>query len=93
MSKIICAIIAGQVYIRDNVMPNRCVLNGLETVRVPPELEQLDALSVQLIQLAKCYQTVRRLGTYTKKVYTNVQLTQSMQRNHVFPTFANKKTP
>ena len=56
--------------IRDNVLPSRCVLNGLETIPVPPELEQLDALSTQLIQLAKCYQTVVRLGTYTKKVPT-----------------------
>ena len=56
--------------IRDNILPNRCVLNGLETIPVPPELQQLDALSVQLIQLAKCYQTVIRLGTYTKKVPT-----------------------
>ena len=29
---------------------------------------KLDALSAQLIQLAKCYQTVARLGTYTGKV-------------------------
>ena len=29
---------------------------------------KLDALSAQLIQLAKCYQTVVRLGTYTGKV-------------------------
>ena len=54
----------------DNVLPNLCVLNGLETVPVPQELQQLDALSTQLIQLAKCYQTVVRLGTYTKKVPT-----------------------
>ena len=49
-------------------LPPRCVLNGLETVPVPPELSQLDMLSKQLIQRAKCFQTVVRLGTYTGKV-------------------------
>ena len=45
-------------------MPARCVLNGLQTVPIPPELAVLDQLSRQLIQRAKCYQTVVRLGTY-----------------------------
>ena len=54
--------------IRKNKLPPRCVLNGLETVPIPPELSKLDALSSQLIQRAKCYQTVIRLGTYTAKV-------------------------
>ena len=39
----------------------RCVLNGLETVLIPPELSRLDTLSAQLIQRAKCYQTIVRL--------------------------------
>ena len=52
---------------RDN-LPARCVLNALETVPMPPELAKLDCLSRQLIQRAKCYQTVVRLGTYTGKV-------------------------
>ena len=43
-------------------MPARCVLNGLQTVPIPPELAVLDQLSRQLIQRAKCYQTVVRLG-------------------------------
>ena len=47
-------------------MPARCVLNGLQTVPIPPELAVLDQLSRQLIQRAKCYQTVVRLGTYTE---------------------------
>ena len=51
--------------IKQNKLPLRCVLNGLETVPIPPELAKLDALSSQLIQRAKCYQTVVRLGTYT----------------------------
>ena len=49
-------------------MPPRCVLNGLQTVPVPTELNILDPLSRQLIQRAKCYQTIVRLGTYTGKV-------------------------
>ena len=51
-------------------MPPRCVLNGLETVPIPEELQKLDPLSKQLIQRAKAFQTVVRLGTYTKKVPT-----------------------
>ena len=48
----------------DKKLPSRCVLNGLEVVPIPPELRRLDSLSSQFIQLAKCYQTVVRLGTY-----------------------------
>ena len=44
------------------------MLNGLQQVPIPAELAKLDALSAQLIQLTKCYQTVVRLGTYTGKV-------------------------
>ena len=54
--------------IRRDMMPPRCVLNGLQTVPIPRELAVLDQLSRQLIQLAKCYQTIVRLGTYTGKV-------------------------
>ena len=41
---------------------------GLHVVPIPQELARLDCLSTQLIQRAKCYQTVVRLGTYTGKV-------------------------
>ena len=63
----------GQLYyckskIKNNKMPPCCILNGLTTVPIPPELSKLDALSSQLIQKAKYYQTVVRLGTYTTKV-------------------------
>ena len=51
-----------------NKMPCRCVLNGLETEEVPDELKKLDPLSKQLIQRAKAFQAVYRLGTYTGKV-------------------------
>ena len=56
--------------VRSGDMPARCVLNGLQTVPIPPELAKLDLLSRQLIQRAKCYQTIVRLGTYTGKVPT-----------------------
>ena len=54
--------------IKSNRLPPRCVLNGLQTVPIPPELAALDPLSRQLIQCAKCYQTIVRLGTHTGKV-------------------------
>ena len=56
--------------VRSNNMPARCVLNGLQSVPIPLELAKLDLLSRQLIQRAKCYQTIVRLGTYTGKVPT-----------------------
>ena len=49
-------------------MPSRCVLNGLEVEPVPRELQHLDPLSRQLIQRAKAFQAVFRLGTYMGKV-------------------------
>ena len=55
-------------YLRSNKMPPRCVLNGLETSPIPKELSMLDELSKQLIQRAKAFQTIVRLGTYTNKV-------------------------
>ena len=54
--------------VKKDEMPPRCVLNGLQTIPMPPELAKMDCLSRQLIQRAKCYQTVVRLGTYTAKV-------------------------
>ena len=47
---------------------SRFVLNGLEVEEVPKELQDLDPLSKQLIQRAKAFQAVYRLGTYTGKV-------------------------
>ena len=55
-------------YLNKNTMPARCVLNGLVTEPVPDELKSLDALSKQLIQRAKAFQTIVRLGTYFGKV-------------------------
>ena len=51
--------------LNSNNTPNHCVLHGLELDEVPVELSGLDALSKQLIQRAKAFQTVVRLGTYT----------------------------
>uniref|UniRef100_A0A1X7TI93 Uncharacterized protein n=1 Tax=Amphimedon queenslandica TaxID=400682 RepID=A0A1X7TI93_AMPQE len=56
--------------VKKNQMPACCVLNGLQTDHLPQELPNLDQLSVQLIQRAKAYETVVRLGTYTAKVPT-----------------------
>ena len=56
--------------IKKEKLPARCVLNGLESIPVPNELNKLDPLSIQLVQRAKCYQTIIRLGTYTAKVPT-----------------------
>ena len=55
-------------FLNKNTMPARCVLNGLVTEPVPYELSKLDALSKQLIQRAKAFQTIVRLGTYSRKV-------------------------
>ena len=54
--------------IKNDKVPGRCVLNGLKCEPIPDELKNLDPLSLQLIQRAKCFQTVVRLGTYTGKV-------------------------
>ena len=61
--------------LRNGDMPACCFLNGLQTVPIPKELAKLDLLSRQLIQRAKCYQTIVRLGTYTGKVprYNSLQ--------------------
>ena len=45
--------------IENESLPPRCVLNGLHVCEVPVELSNLDSLSVQLIQLAKAYQTMQ----------------------------------
>ena len=48
--------------IRSNEFPCCCVLDRLQTVPVPPDLNKLDDLCAQLIQHAMCYQTIVRLG-------------------------------
>ena len=49
-------------------VPNRCILNGLITEPIPNELAKLNVLERQLIQKAKVFQTVVRLGAYTSKI-------------------------
>ena len=86
--------------IKKNKLPPRCVLNGLETVPMPPELAKLDALSSQLI-CAKCYQTVVRLGTYTSKVpvynslkaYKGTMFFFPLPLNHTLETLSQVKHP
>ena len=54
--------------LNDNKLPATCVLNGLYVEEIPKELSQLNALGRQLVQRAKPFQTIIRLGTYTEKV-------------------------
>ena len=54
--------------LNNDKMPCRCILNGLETEPLPDELQKLNPLSKQLIQRAKAFQAVYRLGTYTGNV-------------------------
>ena len=54
--------------VHSNALLARCILNGLLTDPVPEELSKLNSLETQLIQCAKAFQTIVRLGTYTGKV-------------------------
>ena len=60
------------------------LLNGLENEPIPAELA-IWMRCKQLIQRAKAFQTIVRLGTYTAKV-TQVQLAEGVQRYHVLST-------
>ena len=66
-------------------MPGRCVLNGLQTAPCPDELKGLDPFSSQLIQLAKAFQTVVRLGTYLNKVPSHNSLKACKGNMFVLP--------
>ena len=72
--------------IKKNKLPPRCVLNGLQMEPIPPELADLDSLSRQLIQRAKCYQIVVRHGTCTAKVpiYNSLKVVKSLLSNSNF---------
>ena len=54
--------------VKAGIMPGRCVINGLESPPIPTELKDLDPFTVKFLQLAKAFQTVVRLSTYTNKV-------------------------
>lgn len=73
-------------------MPGRCVLNGLETVPVLSELAKLDTLGRQFVQLAKCFQTVVRLGTYMDKVLAHNSLQACKRTMFFLPLPHNKMT-
>ena len=49
-------------FLNKNTIPARCVLNGLVTEPTPPELKSLNPLCKQLIQRAKAFQIIVRLG-------------------------------
>ena len=50
------------------LLPATCILNGLYVEEIPNEFSQLNALGRQLVQRIKLFQTIIRLGTYTRKV-------------------------
>ena len=54
--------------VKAGIMPGRCIINGLESPPIPKELKDLDPFTVKFLQLAKAFQTVVRLSTYTNKV-------------------------
>ena len=71
--------------VKNDIMPGRCVLNGLQTASLPDELKGLDPFSSQLIQLAKAFQTVVRLGTYLNKVPSHNSLKACKGNMFVLP--------
>ncbi len=76
--------------IKGNKLSPRCVLNGLQTVPIPEEPASLDPLSRQLVQRAKCYQTIVRWGTYTAKVPVYNSLKACKGTMFFFPLPLNK---
>ena len=54
--------------VKAGIMPSRRMLNGLESLPIPKELKDLDPFIMKFLQLAKAFQTVVRLTTYTNRV-------------------------
>ena len=54
-------------YFRQGKLPPRCILNGLQFGDIPQEISELNAFEKILIQRAKCFQTVSRMGTVAKR--------------------------
>ena len=54
-------------YFRSDKLPPWCILNGLDFGVVPEEIKVLNPYERVLIQRAKCFQTVTRMGTVAKK--------------------------
>ena len=78
--------------LRQNKMPPRCVLNGLQVIPIPEELKKLDDLSKQLIQRAKAFQTVVRLGTYGNKKVPSYNSLKACKGNMFFLPLPLSKT-
>lgn len=53
--------------IRSNELPSTCILNNLDSGDIPEELSSLNDYEKILIQRAKVFQVVQRLGTISKK--------------------------
>ena len=54
--------------VKAGIMSGRCIINGLESPPIPKELKDLDPFTVTFLQMARAFQTVVRLSTYTNKV-------------------------
>ena len=57
-------------YFRQGKLPPRCILNGLQFGIIPQQIATLNPFEKNLIQRAKCFQTVNRMGTVAKKTDT-----------------------
>jgi len=54
-------------YFRQGKLPPSCILNGLQFGYFPKEISELNCFEKILIQQAKCFQTVSRMGTVAKR--------------------------
>jgi len=54
-------------YFRQGKLPPRCKLNGLQFGGIPEEISILNVYEKILIQRAKCFQTITRMGTVAKR--------------------------
>ena len=77
-------------HIIDGDLPGRCVLNGLESVPVPQELECLNRLEKHLIQRAKCFMCIVRLKPYSLKAPSHNSLKASSRAVCYLPLSTSK---
>jgi len=66
-------------YFRSNKLPPRCILNGLDFGVIPEEIKVLNPYERILIQRAKCFQTVTRMGMVAKKHLPSTHKIQNIQ--------------
>jgi hypothetical protein len=78
----ICDYCSGKL--RANSIPPRFVLNGLETDPLPDELRDLNLFESIIIQKAKCFQTVLRLGTLSSKKSPSSELVKAVKGRVVY---------